>query len=85
MDISRCNTDSRWLYWTLRWISLYLSLGLTGRVYFNWSEECSGSVGIVLDLGSKDRQFETQLSHCVVSLSKTLYPVLFTGLTQEDR
>ena len=39
-------------------------------------KERSGSVGRVLDLGSKDREFEIHWSHCVVSLSKTLYPLL---------
>ena len=47
--------------------------------------EGSGSVGKVLDWGSKDCQFETHRSHCVVSLSKTLYPLPTTGPTEEDR
>ena len=38
--------------------------------------------GIVLDLGSKGGQFETQWKHCVMSLSKALYPLLRTGPTQ---
>ena len=37
------------------------------------------SVGRVLDLGSKSHEFETHQGHCVVSLSKTLYPLLSTG------
>ena len=42
--------------------------------------ECSGSVGRVLDwFMSHCRQ-----NHYVVSLSKTLYLLLITGLTQED-
>ena len=28
--------------------------------------------------------FETHLEHCVVSLSKTVYPLFRTGPTQED-
>ena len=36
--------------------------------------ERSISVGRALDLGSKSCWFETHRSHCVVSLSKTLYP-----------
>ena len=48
-------------------------------------EECSGSV-VVLDLGSQGHMFETHWRHChsVVSLSKTLYPLLSTGSAQED-
>ena len=41
--------------------------------------------GRVLDLGKKVHLFETHHSHRVVSLSKTLYPLLSTGSTQEDR
>ena len=36
-------------------------------------------------LGSKGRKFETHLRHCLVSFSKAIYPLLSTGLTQEDR
>ena len=39
--------------------------------------------GRVLDLGSKGFCLETCWRHCVVSLSKTLYPLLSTGLTPE--
>ena len=39
----------------------------------------------VLDFGSKVHLFETHESHCVVFLRKTLYPLLSTGSTQEDR
>ena len=48
--------------------------------------ECSGSVGRVLDLGLKGCWFEPHLwrSHCVVSLSKTLFLLLSTGAAQED-
>ena len=46
----------------------------------------SGSVGKVLDWGSKGCWFEPHLwpNHCVVSLSRTLYPLLSTGSHQED-
>ena len=46
-----------------------------------------GSVGRALDWGSKGFQFELhcQWFHCVVSLSKTFYPLLTTGSTQEDQ
>ena len=37
----------------------------------------------VLDLGSKGHQFKTHWNQCVVSLSKTLYPMLSTGSAQE--
>ena len=40
--------------------------------------ERSGSVGRVLDLGLIGRYFETHRRHCVVSLRKTLYPLLST-------
>ena len=33
----------------------------------------------------KDRRFQTHGRHCVVSLSKTLYPHLSTGSTEENR
>ena len=39
----------------------------------------------MLDLGSKDRHFETRRRHCVESLRKTHYPLLSTGSTREDR
>ena len=44
----------------------------------------SGSVGRVLDLGSKGCLLQTHLRHCVVSVSKALYSLLSTGSTQED-
>ena len=47
--------------------------------------ERSGSVGRVLDWGSKGCLFETHQSHSVVSLSMTLCLLLRTGSTQEDR
>ena len=48
--------------------------------------ECSGSDSIALDWGSKGCWFmlHRRRSHWVVSLSKTLYPLLSTGSTQED-
>ena len=50
-------------------------------------EKNSGSsVGRGLDWGLKGCKFETHCkrSHCVLSLSKTLYLLLSTGSTQED-
>ena len=41
--------------------------------------------GRALDLRSKGHWFETRRRHFVVSLSKTLYPLLSTGLIQKDR
>ena len=48
--------------------------------------EPSGSVGGVLDCGSKGCWFEPrpQKSHCAVSLNKILYLLLSTDSTQED-
>ena len=37
--------------------------------------------GRVLDSRSRDCRFEPHRSHCVVPLSKTLYPLLSTGST----
>ena len=37
-----------------------------------------GSFGRVFDSGSKGHEFETHHRHCVVSVSKTLYPLLST-------
>ena len=44
-------------------------------------------LGSVLDWGLKGCLFEThrRQSHCIVSLSKILYPLFSTGSTQEDR
>ena len=54
-------------------------------VFTNGRKERSGSMGSALDLGSKICQFKTQTSRNVVSLGKTLYPLLSNGLTQEER
>ena len=43
------------------------------------------SVGRALDMGLEGYLFETHRFHCVVSLSKTLYLLLSTGSTQEDK
>ena len=48
-------------------------------------EKHDGSVGRVIDSGSKDPDFETRWRHCVVSVSKTPCFLLSTGSTQEDR
>ena len=40
--------------------------------------------GRVLDLRSRGCGFEPHQRHCIVALSKTLYPLLSTGSTQED-
>ena len=47
-------------------------------------EEHSGLVGKVLNLEWKGQEFETHSRHCVVSMSKTLYPLPSTGSSQED-
>ena len=41
--------------------------------------------GRVLNLGSKGYMFKTHLWQCIVYLSKTLYPLLSTGSTQDSR
>ena len=47
-------------------------------------EECSDSdSGRVLDSRSRGCEFEPYRRHCVVSVSKTLYPLLSAGSTQE--
>ena len=48
--------------------------------------EHSGSVGRVLDWASNGIWLKPhhRQSHCVVCWSKTLYPLLSTGSTQED-
>ena len=50
-----------------------------------WGTQCLS--GRVLDLGSNSRRrwFETHRRRWFVSKSKTLYPLLRTGLTKEDR
>ena len=50
----------------------------TGRLYVN------SSSGRVPDSRSRSSSFEPHWKHCVVSLNKTLYPLLSTGATQED-
>ena len=40
--------------------------------------------GRVLNFRSKGCWFETNWRHCIVSLSKALYPLLSTGSTQDD-
>ena len=45
---------------------------------------CEEHSGRVLESRSRGFGFEPHWRHCVVSLSKTLYPLLSTGSTQED-
>ena len=47
-------------------------------------EEHSGSVGKVLNLEWKGQEFETHCRHCVVFMSKTLYPLLSTDSSHPD-
>ena len=66
-------------------LKLFLfSLQLVSQFYEQnkvYTRECRGSFVRMLDWESKDCWFEThcQRSHCVVSLSKTLYPLHSTG------
>ena len=62
-----------------------LRLTLSKFCYLFYSEERVGSVGRVLDSGSKGHELETHWMYCVVSLIKTLYPLLSTGSIQEVR
>ena len=54
----------------------------------DWSQkltfELKACSGRVLDLRPRGCRFEPHLRHCVVSLSKTLYPLIRNGSTQED-
>ena len=61
---------------------IHLAVVIQQNLHFNYTE-CSDSVGRVLDCC----EFENhrQQSHCIVSLSITLYPLLSTASTQEDR
>ena len=45
---------------------------------------CESSAEIPEQVRSRGRWFETHQKHCVVSLNKTLYPLLSTGSTQEN-
>ena len=47
--------------------------------------EGGGSSVVVVDLRSNGFLFETHRWHCVITLSKTTYPLLGTGSAQEDR
>ena len=51
------------------------------RIYLRGAQ----SPGRVLDMGLKGCEFKTDWRHCVVSLSKTLYLLLSTCSTQDDR
>ena len=45
-------------------------------IHLVYQSDRSGSVGRALDLRSKGREFETHQRHCVMSLDKTLHPLL---------
>ena len=50
--------------------------------YFSFYEQLKSVsllFGRMLDSGSKGLEFVTHWSHCIVSLSMTLYPLLSTG------
>ena len=67
-------------------MSLYNNFSILPNFFFVPCKlMCSGSVGRVLDSVLNGLEFETHQRHCVVSLSKTQYPLLSTGSTQEDR
>ena len=54
------------------------------EVKTNSEEERGASVIRVLDSRTRGCGFEPHTRHWVVSLSKTLYPLLSTGYTKED-
>ena len=63
-------------------------LCFSGELFYDLLYKIRGArwrSGRVLDLRSKGRGFEIQRRHCVVSLSKTLYPLLNTGMTHDVR
>ena len=55
-----------------------------GKIATEVKMERSGSIGRVLDMGSKSSKFKTHRRHCVVFLSKTIYPLICTGSRQES-
>ena len=76
------------LYWSEKgenqsWV---IQLKMNVSFYKRSLAEHSGSLGRALNWGSKGFSFKShrRWSHCVVSLSETLYPLLSTGSTQED-
>ena len=61
--------------------------GCDTRCYVTISTNLRGAwwlSGRVFDSGSWGCKFEPHWKHCIVSLSKRLYPLLSTGSTQED-
>ena len=83
---------SEWLNWfaKIEKIQGYYISKISCQYFCDWNcclvgEEPGDSFGRVLDQGSKGSEFNTHWRHSFVSLSKTLYRLLSTGLTQEDR
>ena len=73
----------------------WVTPGLPRMVFYNYSNSIKKSdvllnngvwwlSGRVLDSGLRGCGFEPHWRYCIVSLSKTLYPLLSTGSTQED-
>ena len=61
-----------------------MHLNLEVLTYVSWISALKCLSGRVLDSGSRVCGFEPHRRKCVVSLIKTLYPLLSTGSTQED-
>ena len=55
------------------------------NIVISYTTRSAVALGRVLDLRLKDRGFQTHRRHCVVSLSKPLYPQLITGSIEENR
>ena len=71
-----------------KWLAVssnYFIFSILNSVYT--SEECGAwwLSGRVLDLRSIDGRIEPHQRHCIVSLSKTHYPLLSTGSNHEDQ
>ena len=68
---------------------MYLHLSYNKNEVFHYLAHIApcevAQLGRVLDLRSRGCRFEPHCRHCVVSLKKTLYPLLSTGSTQEDQ
>ena len=69
------------LHWNLSKAIIGLHWDLSKAINWGWARLLSGRV---LDRRSRGCWFDPHQSHSIVSLSKTLYPLLSTGSTQED-
>ena len=71
--------DLLWLFTKIKFSQKFLNLQYRQKKGAQWLS------GRMLDSRQRGRGFEPHRRHCVVSLSKNIYPSLVhTGLTQED-